>query len=131
MTAISDFEHDYTEIEALESAYLEDSWVLSIEQVVGEVLFSLDLVLTKQHQRWRVPANDEQYCYCKAELVFRSVRTARWTFSGSRPATDVTGETDYGNIDSLRFAGDRFRLSGEWGVVVLESAAPIVRFVDN
>ena len=32
---------------------------------------------------------------------------------------------------SLRFAGDRFRLSGEWGVVVLESAAPIVRFVDT
>jgi hypothetical protein len=43
-----------------------------------------------------------------------------------RPIVDADGETDYGNIDSFTFQGDRYELAGEWGHVMIEGPPPTI-----
>ena len=38
-----------------------------------------------------------------------------WGGQGAAPATDASGERDFGHIDSLVWEGDAFRLEGDWG----------------
>jgi hypothetical protein len=107
----------YTEVVGLEHVYLEDSYVLDIEAHPGSLFFKLDLVLTPEHSMYAPPKPHEQYCFRPAELRFERVRRITWENSGLKPATDATGEVDYGNIDSYNVIEGRHVLSGEWGSI--------------
>jgi hypothetical protein len=109
----------YYEISGLEHIYLEDSFVLKIEEWDDRLEFLLDLVLTEKHSQYTSPTDDEQYCYKKAFLVFKKCDAINWIEKGENSFFDSSGETDYGNIDSLTQEGKNYHLSGDWGEVKL------------
>ena len=50
---------NYYEILSLSNFYFEDSYVLSIDEVAGLLIFELDAVLTKNHPQYEDPRNGE------------------------------------------------------------------------
>ena len=117
----------YTELPGLEDYYLEDSYVLGIH-LTGEALaFDLDLVLTESHPEYMQPRPDSQYCYRRGRLSFPDPRlVAMVDTQAIRPSTDVTGERDFGNIDRLDLDAGRYRVTGDWGVMEIESGPPAI-----
>jgi hypothetical protein len=116
----------YHELAGLEHLYLEDSYVLAIDEAGGELRFELDAVLTESHPSWAPPKPHEQYAYARLALVFPGLREITWRSRTMRPSTDAAGEIDYGNIDTLTAHGSRYELTGDWGEVVIESDPPTV-----
>jgi hypothetical protein len=110
----------------LNGYYFEDSYVLSIEEKPNEVSFRLDVVLTKDHAAYRTSEPKEQYCYRRAVLRLPVTKRPYWFSRRNDPATDATGETDLGNIDTFRCCDGVFKLSGNWGEVEVESRDPVV-----
>jgi hypothetical protein len=116
----------------LSGIYLEDSWVLEIHHddavhddgLHGDALvFVLDAVLTPDHQAYRPPEADEQYCYRRALLRISADSAIVLRRSGLPPTVDPTGESDYGNIDSFRAVPGElpplWELSGDWGEAIV------------
>ena len=50
---------NYYEILSLSNFYFEDSYVLSIDEVAGLIIFELDAVLTKNHPQYEDPRSRE------------------------------------------------------------------------
>ena len=101
----------YAQIAGLENVYLEDSWVLGVHESDGGLSFDLEAVLTEGHPQWNQPKPGEVYCYRRLALIFPSVRGVEWIERGTRPATDATGEQDWGHIDT--FVGDGSERAGQ------------------
>lgn len=114
----------YTEFPDLARVYLEDSYVLGIQDNSGDTLtFAIEAVLTPRHPDYRPPAPAEQRCYRDAQLVLGPATAIRWIHRTHAAYTDATGETDLGNIDSLTFSGDHYEISGDWGEVHVTATA--------
>ena len=115
----------------LAGVLLEESYVLAIDERDDAIEFSLDAVLTPDHPAYRPPAPNEQYCYRRGQLVVASSERPRLRRSEAPPATDATGEQDFGNIDSLypvdSDGRDSWAMAGDWGE--LEVVEPLIRFV--
>lgn len=106
----------YHRIDALAHYYLEDSYVLAVHVFPGKLVVDVDAVLTESHPSYTPPAEGEQYCFRRIEIIFDGV-TSMNSFSLSYyVATGATGEKDMGDIDSLTIDDEnRFRISGPWG----------------
>ena len=111
----------YETIKSLQYVYLEDSFVLGIDQNMDSISFDLDLVLKEEHELYATPKRDEQYCYVKAKLKFSALRKVVWKELRMWASIDANMEIDFGNIDSFRFSGDRYQLSGDWGEIYFEA----------
>lgn len=105
----------YEKYPALESLYLEDSYVLGIEESSNTLVLLMEFVLRESHELWQPLKPGEQYCYRKGRLEFQSVRELAWLDKHMQPNTDANGEIDFGNIDVMRFEGGHFELEGDWG----------------
>ncbi len=116
----------YYEWDNFKNIYLEDSFVLGIEESKSHVSFMVEMVLTEEHPMYSKPHKGEQYCYKKGGIIFRKVKTARWLNRNMRPFTDADGSEDYGNIDFFKLSSEGYHLSGDWGEVVLNSIPPEV-----
>ncbi|MEV6173289.1 hypothetical protein AB0L99_34415 [Streptomyces sp. NPDC051954] len=121
---------NYSQLSGFENVYLEDSFVLDVKATPGRVTFDLDLVLTPGHPAYRSPNPGEQNCYVRATVEFPEVRHLVWAGQGAPPATDASGDKDYGAIDSLLWNGDAFHLEGDWGEIQVASALPVIRLLD-
>lgn len=121
-------ETDYPQLNGFEHVHLEDSFVLGIEAAPGRLALDVELVLTPQHPAYHPPTPGEQNCYARAAIEFCNVRNLNWTGQGTPPATDASGEKDYGGIDALSRNGAVFHLEGDWGVIDVTSDAPEIRF---
>jgi hypothetical protein len=119
---------DYSKLPALRDVYLEDSWVLDIRIDPLAVEFRIEFVLTENHPSYSSPRPGQQHCYRAGTLRFDGVRRVCWTSRGAPPATDASGESDFGNIDSFECEEDhRYTLIGDWGHMVIEaSSGPVV-----
>lgn len=110
---------NYYEIQSLSNFYLEDSYVLSINEAVETLIFELEAVLTKNHPQYKEPEKGEQYCYRKASVRFFSVTSIEWLDKRFIGFEDSAGELDYGNIDSFVWDDGSYTLSGDWGRVII------------
>ncbi|CQQ28486.1 hypothetical protein [Yersinia enterocolitica] len=110
---------NYSEILSLSNFYLEDSYVLSIDEVAISLIFELEAVLTKNHPQYEEPKNGEQYCYRKVLLRFFSADSIEWLDRRFIGFIDSTGDLDYGNIDSFVSDDGAYILSGDWGRVII------------
>jgi hypothetical protein len=56
-------------------------------------------------------------------LTVRATDPIDVRLSGVGPATDATGESDFGHVDAFVFnpVEDRWRLEGDWGDAVVRS----------
>ena len=118
----------------LACVYLEDSWVLGVIAGPNACVFRLEAVLTPDHPLFRTPSAGEQYCYAPAILTLSSGVAVSFKRSALPPATDATGERDWGNIDTfvpVDWEGrDAWSLEGLWGELVIAEPAVGLVFSD-
>ena len=101
----------------LAGVYLEDSWVLELAPSDYGLSLRLETVLTPEHPLYEPPKPGQQHCYRLGWLSLRAEDPMDIRLSGNPPATDATGERDFGNVDSFVFnpAENRWELEGDWG----------------
>jgi hypothetical protein len=116
----------YETLPTLAGVYLEDSYVLSIDQGPHSLTFRLDAVLTPDHPLYREPRPGEQYCYVNATLTFGSATQIEWVSRTGASYRDANDEEDQGNIDYLEHDPDGYHLGGDWGEVRVRSSQPPV-----
>lgn len=117
---------NYSELAEFHGIFLEDSFVLSINENPGQVEFIMEFVLTRDHPNYRPPKSGEQYCYTPGVLIFQS-QQVRWLRGSTGSFRDSSGEIDLGNIDSLTLTGpDVFFVEGDWGQIEIVSDLPPV-----
>jgi hypothetical protein len=107
----------YVELPGFEHVFLEESYVLAVVARPSEVIFELDVVLTQEHPKYVAPEVGIYLCYWHGRLDFKGVTDLEWTGQGSPPATDASGEIDYGQIDAMTWDVGRFELEGGWGAM--------------
>jgi hypothetical protein len=108
---------DYTELESLRHFVLEESWVLGVVASPGLVELTVDFTFAGSHPDLLPPrAGDANYTRVGV-VRFEGVSSLVWTGQGVPPATDSTGEKDWGAIDSLKCDGSQFWLEGDWGAM--------------
>lgn len=111
----------YTDIPGFAELVLEESFVLGISAVPTRVTIDVEFALTSGHPAYVPPPPHENEAYRRGQIRFVDVRRIEWADQGVRPATDATGEVDYGHIDDLRWEGETFELEGDWGRMTLEA----------
>jgi hypothetical protein len=116
----------YDELPGLEHLYLEDSFVLGIDEREGGIAFTLEAVLTEDHRCYHPPEPGEQYCYARVVLTFAKASAVEWLERSDHVFTDPDGTQDLGGIDFLRWDGDRYDIAGDWGHLRFRSAPPEV-----
>lgn len=121
---------NYYEIPLLSNFYLEDSYVLAIDEGVNSLVFELEAVLTEKHSKYEKPRDGEQYCYRRVSLRFLKIDSLEWLDRKLLVFSDSSGESDYGNIDSFTGGDGWYALSGDWGKVVVRGGVTEVVVAD-
>lgn len=111
---------NYYEVPLLSGFYFEDSYVLSIDEASGSLVFELEAVLTDEHPQFERPKKGEQYCYRRVLLRFLNADYLEWLDRRFTTFLDASGESDYGNIDRFVIDNGCYALSGDWGAVIVK-----------
>jgi hypothetical protein len=113
----------------LAGVYLEDSWVLELAPNDDGLAIRIEAVLTPEHSRYEPPKPGEQHCYRSGWLSVRA-DSIEIILSGRPPATDATGEADFGNVDAFAFdpTDDHWKLEGDWGYARVHDPKVTLRF---
>jgi len=121
----------YYELPKLRDLYLEDSYVLEIQQYDKYIDFFLEAVLTEEHPLYKSPLPNEQYCYKNIKLRFSNFDKAKWIEKTNVSNIDINGEIDIGNIDCFYQSDNYFYLEGEWGKLKISGAATYIEPIIN
>ncbi|PRX49003.1 hypothetical protein B0I33_10335 [Prauserella shujinwangii] len=108
---------NYSDLPELAGVYLEDSYVLGISEEPNRVVFTMEFVLTENHDAYCSPREGEQYCYRNGYLTFTNVIKVEWLDQNFRKFTDAANEEDMGNIDFLANENSSWHVGGDWGEV--------------
>ncbi|MEG3959983.1 hypothetical protein [Microcoleus sp. herbarium2] len=120
---------NYWQLPGFENIYLEDSYVLSINDNTISIQILLEAVLTENHPLYTPALSGEQYCYRQMTVKFPHPQTYDLVVNNIRPIADPDGSVDYGNIDDFFMEDDKYYLTGEWGELTIVSDPP--RLVDE
>lgn len=112
---------DYTAHASLAGLVLEESYVLGVTVEPGLVCFTMDFALGSDHPKYSPPEAPASYSARTGTLIFTDVSSLTWTGQGAPPATDASGERDYGNIDSLQWDEGHYSLEGDWGQMQVDA----------
>lgn len=104
----------------------EDSYVLGIRVEPYCVVVAMDFVLKPEHPMYRPPRADERSCFREGRIDIRGFERISWDASGYSPSTDARGEQDFGSLDEFTKVGDAWRLSGDWGDLVVSGGEMLV-----
>jgi len=120
---------NYYEMTELKNLYLEDSFVLSIDEFEGEIVFSMDFVLNENHPLYSEPSFEENYYYRKGKIKFTEPKVVRWIKRNEKRTTDINGEVDFGNIDTfIKSDDEKYVLSGDWGKLEISPKDIIIEY---
>lgn len=114
----------YETLPGLAGVYLEDSYVLAIDEGPHSLAFRLEAVLTPDHPLYRDPRPGEQYCYVNATLTFSPASQVEWISRTGTSYRDADDEEDQGNIDYLNPEPGAYHLGGDWGEIRVRSPHP-------
>jgi hypothetical protein len=114
--------NDYRTIPSLSEIVLEESYVLDVVARPGMLSLFVDAVLTSRHSDYLPPSPDVQECYRKGEIKFTGLDQVVWKLDKMSRSTDATGESDYGNVDTFRYAGNEYQFEGEFGRISLTAS---------
>ena len=115
---------NYYEFSGFENVFLEDSFILDLTITPLIFTIELELVLTEKHKLYHKPSPGEAHCYRKAQILFTNVKSLIWTNKIQAPNKDITGETDFGNIDSFILSGEIYKIDGEIGNIEVVGDTP-------
>lgn len=107
----------YEDLPGFEHIVLEESFVLDVTAKPASVSFGLEVVLTPDHPEYVAPGPSSYLCYRDGRLEFDEVTGLEWTEQGAPPATDASGEIDYGHIDTMEWDAGLYELHGDWGAM--------------
>ncbi len=113
---------NFTELEIFKGIDLTDSFVLYWELERNCLSFDLEASVWPESRYYSKPKDDEFTCYKKARIDFLNVDSIQGLKDMNQvtPSTDVSGEKDYGNIDSLIIDEDGFSLEGDFGKIAIK-----------
>lgn len=122
----------YEELGQLGDLYLEDSYLLRVDETTEHVTFVVEAVIVEGSEWWTPKKPDEQYSYRRVRIDFPNVKETKWRRRDFQQIPPAPGdEPDFGSIDYFaEVAAGKFRLVGEWGDVEIESGPPEVRLDD-
>ena len=114
----------------LDHVDLPNSLVRAVESDGTKVCFTIEARLEKAHPRFYwPPRNGEAHAY--ALLRWCHYGEVHWNEGPLEPASDATGERDYGTIDAWWGENRTEHLSGEFGDVVIYQARSSVRYLER
>lgn len=122
---------EYFKWDGFESIYLEDSFVLKIEESKEEISFKVEVVLTEGHPKYVTPKPNERYCYEIAKIIFKGLKSVEWLDKNNEPFIDANNSEDFGNIDTFELLSGKYHLLGDWGEVLICSEAPILEWLEE
>lgn len=112
----------YHKLEGFKHVYLEDSYVMDIEEAPGRLRMIIDTVLVPGHPDYQPPRSGEWACFKLTELDFTGVTEINWLRRHAEPIVGPEGEQDFGNIESFTLEDSYYELEGEWGHVKLKAS---------
>lgn len=121
-------EVNYYEFAGFENVFLEDSFILDLKITPLVFTIDLDLVLTEKHRLYHKPLPHEAYCYRKARILFSNVKSVVWRNKIHEGSKDLTGEMDFGNIDSFVLIDGIYKIDGDLGNIEIVGDAPKLEF---
>ena len=100
---------------------LNDSFVLSWSQDHEQLVFELEASIWPNSKHYEPPKKNEYTCYKPAKLTFNNFTelSGLLPMEDVRPSTDANNELDYGNIDHLETNDQGYKVSGDFGDVVI------------
>ncbi len=105
-------------VQHIEHIYFPDSYVLSIEAKPYIFTMAFDFVLTPQHPFYSDIHPDDRHCYRRGSISIKNFKNFEWRNEmSSPPATDATGEIDFGNLDSFQYTNGVYAFEGDWGII--------------
>lgn len=116
----------YYEWDQFKNIYLEDSFVLNIEDKDNKITFTVEAVLTEKHPHYSPPQQNEKYCYKTLKIVFNNMNSVKWFRRSGMVFTDADHNEDHGNIDCFELLSEEYHLAGDWGEVRISSSEPEV-----
>ena len=119
----------YYEWNKFKNIYLEDSFVLGIEESEKEISFTVEAALTEEHPMYSPPMQNEKYCYKRTKIVFKELKNIKWLEKNNEPFIDADGSEDYGNIDIFELSLEGYHVLGDWGEVIICSEAPTLEWL--
>lgn len=121
----------YCEWDNFKHLYLEDSYVLEINETEDQISFTLEIVLTEKHPFYKPPNVGEQYCYRNGKIIFQNLISVKWLNKNMQSFFDANESRDYGNIDLFVLIPDGYHLMGDWGDVLINSSPPKVVWLND
>lgn len=112
---------DHSTLDAFADVHLAESHLLTVVALPGTVIFLLDAAILTSSPYWRQPPPGEWATWLPATLRFLGVTELRWSDAHQAPSFDANLEKDFGNIDSLTYRDDTYRI--DTGAGVLEITA--------
>lgn len=97
----------------------EDSYVLAISVEPYRVVCAMDFLLTPEHPMYCAPRIGERACFRRGRIEIGNFRRILWDATGYTASTDANGEVDFGTLDDFVEIGDAWKLSGDWGDLVV------------
>jgi hypothetical protein len=122
---------NYFEFSGFGNIYLEDSFVLEVNNRKDYIDFLIDVVLTEKHSFYVSPKPEEQFCYRRASISFSEVLNFEWENKLEIPFTDANGEKDYGSINFLYYENGLYVIEGDLGMISIVSSPPILKILNE
>jgi hypothetical protein len=91
----------YFELPGFESIFLEESFVVAIQDSAEAFAMDLEVVLTPAHRCYVAPGPEEEHCDRVATLAFRGPQEVNWRSRFDQKFFDASNSSDRGNIDSM------------------------------
>lgn len=122
-----DLAEQYAQWPGFEHILLQDSWVLAICETPAELQFFLEVALLEGHDHYKTPSPTESHCFQKAVMIFSEAAALCWKDRTHAVSSDANGELDLGHIDAMYREGTSYIVEGDFGIVMIDSAPPILR----
>lgn len=113
--------NNYFELDEFQNIYLEDSFVINIQETKSDLTFNCDFVILENHKLYSEPKNDEQYCYLCGYIKFGNIGNIHWIKRDKNAFLNDCYDNDYGNIDIFYIDDKKYYLKGDWGEVIIQS----------
>jgi hypothetical protein len=83
----------------------------------------MEFALTPRDSDYVAPPPSEFACFNAGRLRFTRVKRLLWERQGMKPATDASGDEDYGYIDVFEFEASVYHLEGDRGRMEISAGA--------
>lgn len=113
--------NNYFELDGFQNLYLEDSFVIGIQQTETDIIFNCDFVILENHKLYSTPKTGEQYCYLKGCIRFSHITQVDWIKRDETVFSNNCYDNDYGNIDIFYVDDEKYYMQGDWGEVIIHT----------